>query len=223
MSGFRPAGRYNKRMETTLTQPSQSVILPGISWATYESLLKDYAAFAGVRLNYDRGKLEIMTPGPEHENFSRKIEDAAAAIAEAQERDIEPYGSMTFKRADIERGFEPDSCFYIERAEEMRDRKVIDLSVDPAPELVIEVDDTSPSLQKLPLYASVGVREVWRYKNGKITIYGLDDGAYSERENSLAFPELSRTKLEEFIEQSRTMRRPDWMRGIREWAGANKR
>jgi Uma2 family endonuclease len=208
-------------MGTSLLEPGPTTTLHNVSWQTYESLLRDYSEFSGVHVNYDRGVMEIMTPGPEHENFNRQIETMMLAIGEEQERDMEPYGSMTFKRADLERGFEPDSCFYIEHAAQMRGKSVIDLAIDPAPELVVEVDDTSPSLNKLPLYASIGVREVWRYKDGKITIYGIDErnvGQYQEREYSIAFPELNGLQIEEFMSQARTSRRPEWMRGIREWA-----
>ena len=183
-------------------QTSQNVLIDGLSWATYESFLRDYAGYSGVRLNYDRGRLEIISPGPDHEFVSSSLDTLTQAVVEEKRRDISPYGSTTFKRADIERGFEPDACYYIEKAAEMRGRTEIDLTIDPAPELVIEVDDTSPSLDKLTLYAKIGVREIWRYRKGTVTIYGLERDAYQEREHSRAFPELNGEKLAEFVAQS---------------------
>ena len=209
-------------MGTTLIQPSQSVIIDRLSWATYESLLKDYAGYSGVRINYDRGRLEIMAPGPDHEFVSSSFDTLTQVAAAAERRDVTPLRSTTFKRVDLERGFEPDSCFYIEHAARMRGKKEIDLSVDPAPELVVEVDDTSPSLDKMPIYAKVGVREVWRYKKEKVTIYGLENDGYQEREFSLAFPDMSREQLETFIAQSHTIPRWEWMDAITAWVKANK-
>lgn len=216
------AGGYNFDMKTTLTQTSQSALIDRVSWATYESLLKDYAGYSGVRINYDRGKLEIMTPGPDHEFVSSSFDTLTQVTAAAERRDITPLRSTTFKRKDLERGFEPDSCFYIEHAAKMRGKKEIDLNVDPAPELVVEVDDTSPSLDKMPIYAKVGVREVWRYRKGKVTIYGLENALYEERENSLAFPEMNRAQLEAFIAQSLTLPRWEWMDAITAWVKKNK-
>jgi Uma2 family endonuclease len=213
-------------MVTTLTEPNQRVLLPGVSWATYQSLRNDYAGFRGVRINYDRGTLEIVTPGFDHEGVNRNIEDIASTIADVQDRDTVLAGSTTFKREDLERGFEPDSSFYFEHTDEIRGKRVLDLAVDPAPDLVIEVDSTSLSLDKLPLYASVGVREIWRYREGQMTIFGLQTEAgnatYTEREFSIAFPALSRQTLEELVAQSWTLRRPDWMRRVRQWAEDNR-
>jgi Uma2 family endonuclease len=205
-------------MGTALWEPGQVLTLRDVSWRTYESLLQDYAGFSGVRLTYDRGLLEIMTPGPDHEYTNLTFEHFVSEVATEQERDISSYGSTTFRREDLERGFEPDSCFYIEHAETMRGRTEIDLLVDPAPELVIEIDDTSSSLDKLGLYARVGVREVWRYRASEVTIYGLEGENYQERENSVAFPTLTANRIAQFIAEARTMRRPDWMRRVRAWA-----
>jgi Uma2 family endonuclease len=205
-------------MKTAVKETGQTTVLPHVSWKTYESLLGDYAGYSGVRLTYDRGVLEVRRPDSESEQLNRSIEAIASTVAVEQDRDIAPYGSTTFRRADLERGFEPDSCFYLEHAAEMRGRTEVDLTVDPAPELVVEIDDTSSSLDKLPLYARLGVREVWQYANGAARIYGLDGTEYTLRDSSRAFPALTTAILNDLITQSRTMRRPEWIRRVREWA-----
>jgi Uma2 family endonuclease len=131
-------------------------------------------------------------------------------------------GSATLRRADYRCGTDPDSCFYIRNVEIIAGKEGIELEAgDLAPDLVIEVDLTNPSLAKLPLYAEMGVSEVWRLsgaRGDRLVILALHDGQYEEQEQSVAFTRLSRERLAEFVAQSRTMRRLDWIRSVRAWA-----
>jgi len=92
-------------------------------------------------------------------------------------------------------GFEPDTCFYIQSAQRIHGKDEIDLAVDPPPDLVIEIDITHPSLDKLPIYAAIGVPEIWRYDGHTVTLVILQEGAYIAREESVAFPRLTRQVL----------------------------
>lgn len=96
-----------------------------------------------------------MSPSPEHEKLNRRIAQLVLAVTEKMGIESEDLGSTTFRRKDLERGFEPDSCFYIQNEERVRGKDRIDLSVDPPPDLVIEIDLTSPSINKLPVYAQL--------------------------------------------------------------------
>lgn len=98
-------------------------------------------------------------------------------------------GSTTFRRADIVRGFDPDACFYIAKADHIRRREDGDPATDPPPELVIEIDTSSPSLNKLPIYAAVGVPEVWRYDGRQVSLLKLTDGEY-EASDTHGLPQL---------------------------------
>lgn len=82
--------------------------------------------------------------------------------------DARRLGSKTFKREDLLKGFEPDSCFYIQHVEAISGKDEVDLNTDPPPDLVIEIDITSPSLPRLPIFAGVGVPEVWRYDGRQV-------------------------------------------------------
>ena len=115
----------------------QKVILYNVSWETYEKLLADLADQSSTRLTYDRGTLEIMTPSNEHEVYNRTIALLVEILAEEMGIDIASLGSSTFKRDDLERGFEPDSCFYIENESQIEGKFQIDLTVDPPTDLVI--------------------------------------------------------------------------------------
>jgi Uma2 family endonuclease len=114
-------------------QTEQRVIIRFVSWTTYEHLLADLSNQSPTRLTYDRGMLEIMRPLPEHEEWNRTIALLVEMLAEEMRIDVRNFGSTTFRRADLARGFEPDSCFYIRHEADISGKSTIDLTVDPPP------------------------------------------------------------------------------------------
>lgn len=209
-------------MVTVLSPPEQRVILHNVSWETYERLLTDLQDSSAPRMTYDRGTLEIMSPSSEHERYNRTAAQIVEELAVEMNMNIDSLGSTTFRREDIDRGFEPDSCFYIQNAAHVRGKKRIDLTVDPPPDLVIEIDITSPSLAKFPIFAQVGVPEVWRFDGNRLAIYALAEGKYHEREASISFPTVTAQDITNFIKDSETMERPEWVRKLRGWAQEHK-
>jgi Uma2 family endonuclease len=204
-------------------QTEQRVIVRFVSWTTYEHLLADLSNQSSTRLTYDRGMLEIMCPLPEHEEWNRTIALLVEVLAEEMRIDVRNFGSTTFRRADLARGFEPDSCFYIQHEANISGKSTIDLTVDPPPDLVIEVDITSGSLDKFPIYAQVGVPEVWRYDGQRLRIYILRAERYVESETSLALPLLTSTRLSEALAQSKTLKRTALLRSFRTWVRQERR
>ena len=140
------------------------------------------------------------------------------AVAEEIGVEVEDLGSTTFRREDLERGFEPDSCFYIQNEEQIRGKDRIDLTVDPPPDLVIEIDITSPSFSKLPIYAQIGVPELWRYDGERMTILYLEGSVYAETAESIVLPPVTSSVLTDFVEKSKTTRRTVWLKRVRDWA-----
>lgn len=205
---------------TALRAPEQRVVMTGVSWATYERLLADLKDSSSPRLTFDKGVLEVMSPSAEHEESNRTIALLVEVLAEEFGIDVRSLGSTTFRREDLEQGFEPDSCFYVQNEARMRGRREIDLAVDPPPDLVVEVDITSPSLPKLPLYARVGVPEVWRYDGELMTIYRLAGADYETADVSAVLPGVTSRDLTRLLEESRTQRRTLWLKVVREWARA---
>ena len=116
-----------------------------------------------------------------------------------------------------------NSCFYIQSAERIEGKSRLDLSVDPPPDLVIEVDITHSSLNKLPIYVAFGVPEVWRYTGERVAILLLEGGEYRESDSSRALPELSAAILNQFMGDLKTMRRTAWIRRIQGWARSQSR
>jgi Uma2 family endonuclease len=209
-------------MATVLSPPEQRVTLYNVSWETYERLLADLQDSSAPRMTYDRGTLEIMSPSSEHERYNRTAAQIVEELAVEMNINFDSLGSTTFRREDIDRGFEPDSCFYIQNAEAVRGKKRIDLTVDPPPDLVIEIDITSLSLDKFPIFAQASVPEVWRFDGHRLAIYGLSGGDYQERDMSVAFPAVAAADITGFIKESETMDRPEWVRKVRVWAHARK-
>jgi len=190
------------------------VIIRNVSWETYEHLLKDLENQSSPRLAYDRGVLEIMSPHFEHDRGKDILADIAKIALEEMELDFESAVSTTYKRQDLERGFEPDASFYIQNAERVRDKKRLDMKVDPPPDLLIEMDVTNDSMDKFPLYAALGVPEVWRWEE-TLEISVLNEGVYVRR-NSLAIPILNEKLISELMESSLHMKRPAWYRQTRQ-------
>ena len=210
-------------METVKGPAEQRVVLHNIGWDTYERLLADHENNIVPRFTYDRGELEIMSPSPRHEALNRCIALLVEIAAEEMGIDVYDLGSTTFKREDFERGFEPDSCFYVQNEERVRGKDEIDPNVDPPPDLVIEVDITSPSLDRFPIYARFGVPEVWRYDGERVIIYELRSTEYDEVAKSLALPLFTSDLLARFVKQGLTTRRTSWLRRVREWARSQLR
>jgi Uma2 family endonuclease len=205
-------------MATVLSPPEQRVTLHNVSWETYVRLLADLQDSSAPRLTYDRGTLEIMSPSSEHERYNRTVARIVEELAVERNVNFDSLGSTTFRRDDIDRGFEPDSCFYIQNAGRILGKKRIDLTVDPPPDLVIEIDITVSSLDKFPIFAQVGVPEVWRFDGGRLAIYELAGGEYQERDASITFPAVTASDVTAFIKESETMDRPEWVRKLRGWA-----
>lgn len=190
------------------------VIIWDLSWETYERLLEDLKSRSSPRLAYDQGTLEIMKPHFEHERANLILAAIVDIALEELDFDSVPAGSTTFKREALKRGFEPDSSFYIRNAERVRSKKKLDLEMDPPPDLVIEIDLTNDSLDKFPLYAALGVPEVWRYED-TLEIWILAQGRYVQRHASAAIPILNDKLVSGLMESSLTMKRPAWLRQTR--------
>jgi len=198
----------------TVTSDSR-VLLPRVSWETYERLVDDLCNQSAPRLVFDRGSLEIMSPTAEHEDLNRLLSSLVEAACEVLGLDYRNLGSTTFKRDDLLRGFEPDSCFYIQNVGLVRTKRRIKLPADPPPDLLIEIDITSPSIDKLPIYAAIGVGEVWRHDGATLIIYGLEADHYAEIGQSNVLAPLKAVEITRLVSMSRSMARPQWVQMVR--------
>ncbi|MBW4614404.1 MAG: Uma2 family endonuclease [Desmonostoc vinosum HA7617-LM4] len=199
------------------------VVLYNISWQQFENLLIDLGESRIARIAYDDGTLEIMTPLPEHEYYKEIIGDIIKDMAEVLELDYECYGSTTWKRELKKAGIESDNCFYFQNEALIRGKLKFDLNQDPPPDLALEIDVTSKSLDRFPIYVRLGVPEIWCYDAGQIKIYQLQNNEYLERETSLVFPNLNIQEIPSLIEKYRMAGRRVFRQAIREWVRGQMR
>jgi membrane protein len=169
------------------------------------------------RFTFDHGELE-MSPSAKHERLSRRIADLIGVLADEMDLEVEDLGSATFRRQELDRGFERGSCFYVQNVERVLGKDQIDLAVDPPPDLVLEVDTTSPSISKLPMFAELGVPEVWRFDGSRLSMLRLSRDSYREVDTSDVFPGVSAKAISNLIAQGRPLGRTGWLRLARGWA-----
>ena len=195
---------------------TQRIVLENISWQTYKSMLSDLGEHRCLRLTYENGTLEIKMPSDLHEIIKHLLERIIIALTEELNLSIKGFGSVTLEREDLERGAEPDSCFYIQNAEQIQGL-TLDITIVPPPDLVIEVDITSSSSRRLRVYERLKIPEVWRYTKQGVEIYQFQQGEYVVCESSPTFPIISGTVITQFLQQRETTDDNTLIRNLRTW------
>lgn len=195
-----------------------AVILSNVLWETYDQFAEETTdKIVNPAFYFENGNLLIMVKSAEHEFTNDFIVLFINLVCIEWQKNFGSLGSTTFRRDDLEKGFEPDSCFYFENEPKMRGVKRLDMSVHPAPDLIIEVDITSLSTFRQHIFAAFGVPEIWRFDGEKMQILRLENDKYIEIPNSLALPKVTTEKLTEFIGKSETLSRLEWINEVRHW------
>jgi Uma2 family endonuclease len=194
----------------------QRAILHRIVWNQFEKILEELGEHRGSRIAYYDGTLEIRMPLPEHERAKVIIGDLLKILLDELNLEWESLGSSTFKSIKMSAGIEPDDCFYIKNYAAMIGKKRLDLTIDPPPDLAIEVDLTSKT--QISAYEALGVPEIWRYQQGKLLINILQNGRYIESGTSLAFADLPIIEvISQFLERSNVLPISAVRREFRQW------
>ena len=189
-----------------------------MSWEFYEHLLKELDN-RQIRVTYDRGALELMSPFYRYERYSRLLARMVEILADELGMRFVAAGSTTFRRESLERGLEPDECFYIAHVSDIFGKEEIDLEIDAPPDLAIEVDITHRSIDRIPIYESLGVPELWRYDGGQLWAYHRQpSGTYAEPQiQSLIFPTIPLTGLADFVNRCTQTDDATLVREFRTW------
>jgi Uma2 family endonuclease len=196
--------------------PGQKVLLNDVSWQEFETILEELGEHRSARVAYANGTLEIMTPLPEHEVSRVLISNFVEALLEELDIEFWCLGSTTFKNQLMQQGLEPDNCFYIQHEATVRGKDRLDLTIDPPPDLALEVDVTSRTHANI--YQALGVPELWRFERGQFQINRLQAGQYEAVEFSPNFPGLPlQHAIPEYLQQTKILGRNKTMRAFRQW------
>ncbi|NEP77447.1 MAG: Uma2 family endonuclease [Okeania sp. SIO3B3] len=204
-------------MTKTLLKPEKRTVLTGVRWETYQALLLDLAENPSKKLTYDQGALEIMTPLPEHEINKGFLGRLVQTTTEVLGLEISSLGSTTLSREDLQKGIEPDESYYITNEALVGGKIKFDFNIDPPPDLAIEIDITSSSLDRLTIYAALGIREIWRFDGENLFIYCLQNGNYQEQEQSNVLPILSKSVILNFLTRREEKGENALLREFRQW------
>lgn len=186
-------------------KPGRRVLIRNVDWDQYEKLLEAFSGRRNARLTYDRGVLEIMAPSNEHETDAAFLAHLAEVLTEERGLPVRRGGSFTMKRKDLKRGIEPDRCFWVTNADQVAGVRKIDLAVHHPPDLAIEVDVTNSSVDKLGIYAKLGVAELWRLDGDVLRFYQLGPKRkYAEVPTSPTFAGVTPADLVAFVIRART-------------------
>lgn len=212
-------------MTTILTKPMAEniVSLTHVSWDTFSRLLEELGDQRNQRLSYYLGNVEIMSPLGEHENNNRFIDDLIRGIADELNLNLKKFGSLTLRSNQEKQAVEPDSCYYINNEPLVRNKQHIDLTIDPPPDLVLEIDITSGSLNKLPIYATLKVPEIWRYNGKKLTVFCFNSKTnnYQQLIKSKIFTWLDLDMIPALINQSLDIGETATLKQFRQWIKDN--
>jgi Uma2 family endonuclease len=190
----------------SLSPPSRVLVLDDVDWRTYSRLQHILASRRDVRLTYDRGRLEIMAAALslEHEDDKGFLGRLVIVLTEELGLPIRAGGSTTIRRQLRQRGIEPDDCYWIANAPRMRGRRRLDLRRDPPPDLAIEIDVTHSSMDRMAIYATLRIPELWQLEGDHLRFHVLGSAdEYAEAEHSQSFPLVTAAHLMLFLQQAR--------------------
>ena len=196
--------------------PGQRVVLQDITWQEFESVLEELGEHRAARIAYENGLLEIMAPLPEHEDNKEIIGDLIKDLLEELDVEFRSLGSTTYKSERMLKGIEPDQCFYIQNEPAIRGKKRLDLSIDPPPDLALEIDVTSRTHRSI--YAALKVPELWRFEDGNLQINILRQDRYEESPESSIFPNLPLSEaIPRYLRESKIVGRNKALKAFRQW------
>ena len=207
-----------------LSPTARRVVLYDVPWSLYDQILRDIGDSNAVRFTYDSGRLEIMSPSGFHEAVKTIAARLIETFAQESGIPIEGYGTWTMKREDLAKGLEPDECYYVQTLPLIGQKIELDLTVDPPPDLAIEVDISPHDVAREPIYAALGVGEIWRYDGRRMIILRrTPDAEYVEVGQSLSLPTFPIEDFNRFLQIGIQSRQHAAVEALREWLRSRRR
>jgi Uma2 family endonuclease len=201
----------------------QRITLRGVSWETYQRLAEEIGDQRILKA-YNRGVLELMSPGPLHENYKKLLAILVETVTDELEIPRRSQGSTRWDRPEPGRGLEPDECYFLTAAKVAATRhRSKDVADYPPPDLAIEIDMSRSEVDRAEIYATIGVPEVWRFDGEALRIDRLrDDGTYEVVAESLFLP-VAPDEVVRWLVHVDNADEAVWARRLREWARAEVR
>jgi Uma2 family endonuclease len=190
------------------------MVLENVRWETYVTLA-DARRGSVPRMTYSEGVLEMMSPKRKHEHISSLIGRMIETYSEIKGIEILSMASVTVKRSDLQKAYEADESYYVTNMAQVLKKEELDFEVDPAPDLVVEVELTSPAIDKMELFATMQVREVWRHDGTAVQFYRLVNGQCECIPESLELPGLDSALINRFLDQRLQTGETTWIRAFR--------
>jgi Uma2 family endonuclease len=202
----------------SVSSPAENrIYLENIRWPTYLALLADLGDHRG-RITYDKGRLEIVAPSKKHEHWKRILGRLIEAFTEELEIKIQSVGSTTLNREDLNQGAEADECYYVMNEPLVRGKEEVDLERDPPPDLAVEIEASRRILNRVVIYAAMGIPEVWRYDGKTLRVGQLqENGQYLDAPESKVFPTLPMSEVARFLAMRETVGETGLVRSFRSW------
>jgi Uma2 family endonuclease len=210
-------------MKTATPVVAGHIYVENIRWPTFLALLEDLGEHRG-RLAYDEGRLEIVSPSMQHEHFKKLLGRLLEAFTVELGVEIKSVSSTTLMRDELKRAVEADECYYVQNEPAVRNKAEIDLARDPPPDLAIEVEVSRRIISRIPIYAALGIPEIWRFDGTTLRVCQLGtDGEYHKSERSTVFPELPLEELERFLSQRGEKGETELVRSFQQWVRSHFR
>jgi Uma2 family endonuclease len=207
-------------VRTARVSPDRRITLRGISWETYLRLVEEIGDQRVLKA-YNRGVLELMSPGPIHENYKKWLDRLVLTVTEELEIPCRPMGSTTWNKQAAERGLEADECYFLTAESVAATAHNSEKAEDyPSPDLAVEVDMSRSAVDRPEIYATLGVPEVWRFDDEVLHIDRLrDDGTYEEVADSLFLP-ITPAEVVHWVVNVKLADANQWARQLRQWVRA---
>jgi Uma2 family endonuclease len=195
-----------------------SVVMENVSWDYYSRTLEELGPSRGFRIIFDQGRMEIVTTSNLHERIKKTIARLLEMYAAEAAISIVADGTLTLRRESLKKGLEPDECYYVQTPAPPATEGEFDLSIHPPPDLAIEVEISRGSISKMEIYGALKVREIWRYKVGRVVPMHLtSSGEYVAAKNSLAFPNLDMGQFNKYVKQAVEEDVNEAIKALRKW------
>jgi Uma2 family endonuclease len=199
----------------------QRMRLSSIPWGAYVAFC-DGLGDHYLRVTYDRGEMEIMSPSRKHEKGKKRLGQLVEALTQVLDIDIACGGSVTCRNEEMLRALEPDDCYWIAHEPQVRDCDELDLDIDPPPDLAMEIEISRSALDRMGIYAALKVPEIWRWDRETLHVQVLGArGTYRTVKRSKAFPFLPLKEFSAFLTRT-GLSETKLLREFRVWVRDNR-